>query len=138
MWLKQIFMAAVGLSCGFAVAGGLFALIIALGLVAEFADQTHTAKHIFWYEDAVAAGGILGNLMSVYQLVLPVGPVGVGIFGAFSGIFVGAWAMALTEIVDVVPIFSRRLRLKTGLPWLILAMALGRAAGALVYAYYRM
>ena len=32
MWLKQIFMAAVGLSCGFAVAGGLFALIIALGL----------------------------------------------------------------------------------------------------------
>lgn len=56
MWMKQILMAAVGLSCGLAVAGGLFALIIALGLVAEFADQTHTAKHIFWYEDAVAAG----------------------------------------------------------------------------------
>ena len=46
MWIKQIFMAMVGFSCGLGVAGGLFALIIALGLVAEFADQTHTAKHI--------------------------------------------------------------------------------------------
>ena len=73
MWIKQIFMAMVGFSCGLGVAGGLFALIIALGLVAEFADQTHTAKHIFWYEDAVAAGGILGNVVSVYQLMVPVG-----------------------------------------------------------------
>ena len=90
---KTDFMAAVGLSCGFAVAGGLFALIIALGLVAEFADQTHTAKHIFWYEDAVAAGGILGNLMSVYQLVLPVGRWVWG-FSALSAAFLwepGPW-----------------------------------------------
>ena len=130
MWLKQIFMAAVGLSCGFAVAGGLFALIIALGLVAEFADQTHTAKHIFWYEDAVAAGGILGNLMSVYQLVLPVGPVGVGIF-------VGAWAMALTEIVNIVPIFTRRIDMRRGLALVIAVMALGRTVGSLIFYYFR-
>ena len=136
MWLKQIFMAAVGLSCGFAVAGGLFALIIALGL-AEFADQTHTAKHIFWYEDAVAAGGILGNLMSVYQLILPVGPVGVGIFGIFSGIFVGAWAMALTEIVNIVPIFTRRIDMRRGLALVIAVMALGRMTGSLIFYYFR-
>ena len=56
MWMKQILMALAGLSSGLGVAGGLFALIIALGIVSDFADQTHTAKHIFWYEDAVAAG----------------------------------------------------------------------------------
>ena len=67
MWWKEILMAVVGLYGGLAVAGGLFALVIALGLVAEFADQTNTARHILWYEDAVAAGGILGNLISIYQ-----------------------------------------------------------------------
>ena len=137
MWMKQIFMAAAGFSCGLAVAGGLFALIIALGLVAEFADQTHTAKHILLYEDAVAAGGILGNLMSVYRFIVPAGPVGVGIFGLFSGVFVGAWAMALTEIVNIVPIFTRRIDMRRGLALVIAVMALGRTAGALIFYYFR-
>ena len=137
MWMKQILMAAVGLSCGLAVAGGLFALIIALGLVAEFADQTHTAKHIFWYEDAVAAGGIIGNLLSIYRIVLPLGSIGAGLFGIFSGIFVGAWAMALTEIVNIVPIFTRRIDLRRGMEILIASMAVGRTVGSLIYYYYR-
>ena len=44
IWWKEALMAAVGLCSGLAVAGGLFALIIALGLVAKVADQTHTAR----------------------------------------------------------------------------------------------
>lgn len=137
MWIKQIFMALVGFSCGLGVAGGLFALIIALGLVAEFADQTHTAKYIFWYEDAVAAGGILGNVVSVYRLMIPVGTIGAGIFGIFSGIFVGAWAMALTEIVNIVHIFTRRIDMRRGLALVIGVMALGRTVGSLIFYYFR-
>jgi len=133
MWMKQVLMAVIGLSSGLAVAGGLFALIIALGLVAEFADQTHTAKHIFWYEDAVAAGGIIGNIISIYHPVISLGTVGAGIFGIFTGIFVGAWAMALTEIVNIVPIFTRRIDLRRGLELIIISMALGRTAGSLLY-----
>ena len=116
----------------------MFAFLIALGVVSRFAGKTHTAKYIMYYEDAAAIGGIFGNLVSIYQFPVPVGMAGVVSFGLFSGIFTGAWAMALTEIVDTIPIFSRRIRLKSGLPWLILSMALGRTAGALVYAYFRM
>ena len=136
MWWKEILMAVVGLCGGLAVAGGLFALIIALGLVAEFADQTHTARHILWYEDAVAAGGILGNLISIYQFPLPFGEAGAGTFGIFAGVFVGAWAMALTEIINIIPIFARRLDFRRGLELLIVSMALGRTAGALIFYYF--
>ena len=136
MWIRQVILGIIGLSSGFAVAGGMFAFLIALGVVSRFAGKTHTAKYMLYYEDAAAIGGILGNLVSVYQFPVPVGMAGVVSFGLFSGIFTGAWAMALTEIVDAVPIFSRRIRLKTGLPWIILSMALGRTAGALVYAYF--
>ena len=137
MWIKQIILGILGVSSGFAVAGGMFAFLIALGVVSRFAGKTHTAKYILYYEDAAALGGILGNLFSIYWFSVPVGMVGVVSFGLFSGIFTGAWAMALTEIVDTVPIFSRRIRLKEGMPWLILSMALGRMAGALLYSYYR-
>ena len=113
MWIRQIILGVVGLSSGFAVAGGMFAFLIALGVVSRFAGKTHTAKYILYYEDAAAVGGILGNLFSIYGFSLPVGMVGVVSYGLFSGIFTGAWSMALTEIVDTVPIFSRRIRLKT-------------------------
>ncbi len=137
MWTKQLFLGLLGISSGLAVAGGMFALLIALGVVARFAGKTHTAEYIWYYEDAAALGGILGNLFSVYQFPIPIGVAGVAAYGLFSGVFTGAWAMALTEIVDTVPIFSRRIRLKTGMPWLILSMALGRMFGALIFAYYR-
>lgn len=138
MWIRQVFLGVLGISSGFAVAGGMFALLIALGIISRFAGKTHTANYIFYYEDAAAIGGILGNLISIYEFPVPVGMVGVVSYGLFAGVFTGAWAMALTEIVDVIPIFSRRIRLKTGMPWIILSMALGRAVGAFIYAYYRM
>ena len=135
MWSKA-FLGLLGLASGLAVAGGMFALLIALGVIARFAGKTHTAAYVMQYENAAALGGILGNLFSLYHPQLPAGLFGSIVFGFFSGIFTGAWAMALTEIVDAVPVFSRRIRLKTGMPWLILSMALGRAAGAWVHAYF--
>ena len=77
MWIRQVFLAILGLSSGFAVAGGMFAFLIALGVVSRFAGKTHTAKYILYYEDAAAIGGILGNLVSIYGFSVPVGMVGV-------------------------------------------------------------
>ena len=44
MWIRQVILGIVGLSSGFAVAGGMFAFLIALGVVSRFAVKTHTAK----------------------------------------------------------------------------------------------
>ena len=125
-----------GLASGLAVAGGMFALLIALGVIARFAGKTNTASWVLYYEDAAALGGIFGNLFSLYQFRIPVGITGAALFGLFSGIFTGTWAMALTEIVDAVPVFTRRIHLKEGIPWLILAMALGRSLGAWLHARF--
>ena len=65
-WAQQILLAAVGLSAGVAAAGGLFAFIVELGVVADFADRTHTGDRLLFYETSVALGGILGNLFYVF------------------------------------------------------------------------
>ena len=49
----------------------------------------------------------------------------------------GAWAMALAEIVDTIPIFSRRRGLKGGLGILVVLMALGRSIGGILHFYMR-
>ncbi len=137
MWAVQILMAVIGLSAGMVVAGGLFSFISGLGVISDFADRTHTGEYIMLYEDSVALGGILGNLFFIYQIEIPYGAWLVPIFGLFGGIFVGCWSMALAEILDVFPIFVRRVKLLRGIQYVILGVALGKGLGALLFFFNR-
>ena len=131
MW-AQVLMAVIGLSAGMVVAGGLFSFISELGVVSDFADRTHTGEHILLYENSVALGGILGNIFFIYGIRIPFGTWLLPVFGLFGGIFVGCWSMALAEILNVFPVFLRRVKLLRGIQYLILGVAIGKGAGALI------
>lgn len=60
MWWGSLFLVLIGLSAGTVVAGGLFSFIVELGVIADFADRTHTANHILFYEDMVLLGAVFG------------------------------------------------------------------------------
>ena len=109
--IQETLIEVYGLASGFAVAAGLFSFIIGLGVVSDFADRTHTGKHVMLYENCIMAGGILGNIFWVYGLAMPGGKWIVPVFGLFSGIFVGCWSMALAEILNIFPIFIRRIKI---------------------------
>ena len=108
MILKQIILAVIGLSSGFGIAGGVFAFILSIGVLNRLAGETHTAAHILLYEDSILLGAVLGNLVSIFNLSVPVGIAGEVLFGVFSGIFVGCLAIALAEALDLFPILFRR------------------------------
>lgn len=137
MWVNQIILAIIGLSGGLVVAGGLFAFIIELGVISDFADRTHTGSQILLYEDCVAVGGIVGNLVSVFHIHIPYGGWLLPVFGLLAGIFVGCWSMALAEILNVFPIFIRRLKILRYISVFILSMAVGRGIGSLLYFFRR-
>ena len=136
MWVKQIIMALIGLSAGSIVAGGLFGFIVSLGVVSDFADRTGTANRIGLYEDAVTLGGIAGNLVLLYEIPLTAISPLLGIFGIFSGIFVGCWALALAEVLNVFPIFLRRINVTKGIGFVILGIAVGKVLGASAYFFF--
>ena len=135
MWIKEILLAIFGFGAGIGLAGGFFALLIALGIISRFAHQTKTGGYLWVYEMIVAAGGIFGTVWYLYSWQIPVGKLGLGIYGASSGIFVGAWAMALTEIIDTIPIFMRRIYLKKGLVLIVWSLAIGHTAGSLLHIF---
>lgn len=130
-------MALIGLSAGSIVAGGLFGFIVSLGVVSDFADRTGTANRIGLYEDAVTLGGIAGNLVLLYEIPLTAISPLLGIFGIFSGIFVGCWALALAEVLNVFPIFLRRINVTKGIGFIILGIAIGKVLGASAYFFFR-
>lgn len=137
MWASQIILAVIGLSAGVTVAGGLFSFIIGLGVVSDFADRTHTADKILLYEDSIALGGILGSIFFIFQISIPYGAWLLPVFGLLSGIFVGCWSMALAEILNVFPIFIRRVKIIKYIPAFILAMAVGKGIGACLFFFMR-
>lgn len=133
MWASQIILAVIGLSSGALVAGGLFSFIVSLGVVSDFADRTHTGNHILLYENAIILGAIWGNLISMYRVPPPESQILLGIFGLLAGVFVGCWAMALAEVLNVFPIFVRRIKLVKCIPYIIVSIAVGKGIGAVIY-----
>lgn len=133
MWIKMLFLALFGLGAGAGLAGGFFSLIIALGIISRLAYQTKTGKSIRLYEDMVALGGCAGTFWYLYEWKLPLGWVFLAAYGSFAGIFLGAWTMALTEVIDTIPIFMRRIYLRKGLAAAVWGLALGHTLGSLLY-----
>lgn len=127
----------IGLCAGAATSAGVFALISVVGIIPRLAGHSHTGRCIHKYEWAVILGGSLTNiwyffqpsaaLLGIFGYLLE-GAVGVGI-----GMFVGSLVMALAEVLQVFPILIRRVRLRAGVMYLGLAMAFGKAVGAVIY-----
>ena len=142
MWIKELFLGLIGLVSGFGVAAGVFAFVVTLGVVPRFAGKTHTVNRVLSYETAIFWGGIFGTLISIFHLEIPrPGWMGRGLLGAFglsAGIYTGCLAVALAEIINTFPIMFRRTRMKVGQEWVLLAMAMGKMAGAFYFYANRM
>lgn len=134
MW-TQIAMGFLGLCMGGIVASGAVAFLIGMGIIPRYAGITHTADKILLYEDSMMLGALAGNVFYVFRLHLPLGAWGLGIYGLFSGIFLGGWILALAEMAKIFPVVSRRLRLKHGVPLVVAVIALGKIAGSLWFFY---
>lgn len=149
--LKFIVLLLFGLAGGSLTAAGFFAVITSIGLINRVAKVTKTVKYLMVYEEFIVAGAVIGNVMSLFNIVLPfnnlsiVNAAGISftaahliiiIFGLLSGVFVGLFVVCLAETTKVLPIFLRRVRIGGGLGIIILMMGLGKAIGELIYVFF--
>ena len=134
--IQNILLSVIGFGGGLAVAAGVFAFISVLGIIPRMADRLGLASHIYQMETVIAIGGIVGSFMTVFQVHLGIGIIGLTIFGFFAGVFVGSLAMALAETLKVVPVLCQRTNLHMGIPVLILFLGLGKALGSLYQLYF--
>jgi stage V sporulation protein AB len=88
----------------------------------EFYELTLNFPSIHFY--------CIGNIILLFEIHVPVGTIGLIFIGLFSGGFVGCLAVALEEVIQVFPIFMHRIKLKIGMPILVLCLAIGKGIGA--------
>ena len=135
MWIRSAFFVFYGLCAGGLIAASFLAFLSMLGVVPRLAGLTKSMKYARMYESFVAAGGILGTLIFIYRWPVRAGYLLLVSYGFFGGIFVGCMIGALAETIKSLPIFSRRLKLRSGIPYIIYGIALGKAFGCYLYFY---
>jgi len=128
--IRSIVYYALGITFGVAVAAGLFAFLVTVGVLTRLAAGTKTAKHVMLYETVAIIGVTVANAVDLFQVPLWDGTLWRIACGLFCGIFVGCLAAALAEVVNVIPVMTRRIKLKVGLPYIVLAFAVGKGVGA--------
>ena len=137
-FVRHAISVVVGFGSGMVIAAAVFAFITVIGVVPRLAQKTGTQMHCRIYESAIAVGGILGTVAGFANLRLPLG-VGVVagivlvILSLCVGIFYGSIAMSLAEVLDVMPIMTRRGKITKGLFFFIIAIAVGKFTGSLMY-----
>lgn len=134
MFLKQMLLGIIGLSAGGVIAAGVFAFIAIIGIYPRLIGKTKTYRHVCLYETVIVTGGILGNILDIFEI--PIGFGGqalLGLCGMSIGIFVGCLVMSLAETLKALPVISRRVRLGVGLQYIILAISLGKMTGSLIF-----
>ncbi len=146
---KLVMLAFGGFTFGLLTAAGVFTVFSAVALIPRFVGSTHSAKEIWLYEDMVILGTILGGIYSVFADLLKLGEtvrnwipdtlwlwVGYALLivcGIFAGMFTGCLALAIAEMLDSIPIFTRRISFRHGLGCMILSIALGKLCGSLFF-----
>ncbi len=133
MTLKLAFLAFFGFSTGLVISGAVFAFISVVGVIQRLAQKTQTTGYIMLYEEAIAIGGIIGLTAIIYNYYIPVGLFLGAIFSACIGVFYGLLALSLAEILNAIPILTRRARIQKGMFYFVMALALGKLAGSILY-----
>lgn len=149
--IRSFFLCLTGVSYGLLAAAGVFTVLAAVGIVPRFAGKTHTAKKVLIYEEMVIFGTITGCILSIFgrycqfgawwQRHLPeytalmegIGIFAQAVFGLFAGMFVGCLALAIAEMLDSIPILTRRISFRHGLGLVVVSMAVGKVCGSIIY-----
>lgn len=130
-WLEILLMIIIGLAGGVAVGSGMVAFLIVLDIIPRLAQITRSRRFLQRYEEAVVAGSLIFTILDFTNWRLEITPLAAGVFGLFAGCFVGLLAAALTEVINVLPILAKRIRLEAYIIWLLMAMIFGKVFGSL-------
>mgnify|MGYP001164616748 CR=1 FL=1 len=110
----------------------LLAFITVLDIVPRLHQLTRMPHRIASSEHAITLGVVFWTCTDFFDWDVSYPFLFQIIFGLFAGCFVGLLAAALTEIVNVLPILAKRLRLQQWIVYLLMAMVFGKIVGSLM------
>ncbi|WP_187820962.1 stage V sporulation protein AB [Pasteuria penetrans] len=110
---------------------GFVALLSALQLFPRLLQLANVLQKSVFLEWALIAGVLSFTLVDLFDLHIGIHIVLLSIVGVGMGSFIGMLAGALTEVINVFPVFARRLRLQSYVTFIFSAVVVGKVTGSL-------
>lgn len=125
-----VFVLIVGFSAGVSVGAGYVAFLTVLNIIPRLTQLTKV-RSVHYFESAVILGAIGGTISSLWDFSFGISPFILALMGAFSGVFNGMLAAALTEVLNVFPILAKRIGMQDRILYILMALVFGKIAGSL-------
>lgn len=121
----------IGFAGGLAVGSGFIAFLSVLGIIPRLTQLSKARNLLTVYGACVIMGSLFGTFLSFTNIHWNQPLLILMIWGGFHGVFNGMLAAALTEILNVFPLLSKRIGMKQYLLWLLMAIVFGKVFGSL-------
>jgi len=130
---KTILLCFIGISAGITVGSAIAAFIALLQIIPRLTQITETRDYIKLYEYAFTLGATLFSFIYFSTFNFNLNKYLCIFLGLTMGTFVGLFASALAEVLNVVPVFAKKFKVKHELKFIIGALIFGKVVGSLFY-----
>lgn len=118
---------------GGVVVGGAYAAFITLiNVFPRLIQITATKRYLKLYEAIFMFSSLLFTLVYFYGFNLKLKFI-VPIAGLLSGVFLGMFSSALAETLNVIPVISKKFKIKKQMKLVMISILVGKVFGALYY-----
>lgn len=129
--VKQLFMCLLAISGGALVGTAAAAFITILAIIPRLAQVSNTPNKIGLYENIVSLSMTFVSLSTLMEWSIKVNSRIILILIGFTlGIFIGLLASALAEVLNVMPVLFRRVKIYKYITVVLIAVALGKMIGS--------
>lgn len=130
--MKYLVLIAIGTSVGVIVGNAVAAFITLLQIIPRLIQNSDTLLYIKWYERTLVLGMTLFSIAYFIDFSFKLNIYITIIMGLFFGAFIGIFSSALAEVLNVIPVLTKKLELKEYVFYLLIAIGLGKVTGSLV------
>lgn len=123
----------IGLSGGLVVGAAFAGFISMLEIIPRLVHISRTYEYKILYQNAFSLGVITFTIVYLFDYNIKLNNIMVAIIGIIFGTFIGMFSSALAEVLNVIPVLSKKLKVKDELKIIIYALLFGKVAGSLYY-----
>ncbi|HEY8362160.1 MAG TPA: stage V sporulation protein AB [Tissierellaceae bacterium] len=131
--IKYLVLVLIGLGGGVTVGNAVAAFFTILLIMPRLIQITDTRDKIKIYKYMLIISSVFSIIIYFFDLKLYLSKLITVPIGFILGIFVGLLSSALAEVLNVIPVLSRKLKIKNSLKYVVWALLGGKVAGSLFY-----
>lgn len=131
--IKYIILILLSLGGGFTVGTAIGAFLAILQIIPRLIQLTNTNNYIKLYYWSIIIAVIIFNIIYIFEYNISIAKYMIVLVGLIYGIFIGLLSSALAEVLNVIPVLSKKFKIKDNLKYTVYALMSGKVVGSLYY-----